>query len=474
LPSAREHCPEGYEEDFIEQIRCLTEGTERRTSLNGKVLLISYLFPPTGGIGVQRALSLAKYLPQCGFEVHVLKATNAGGPVYDPGLMRHIPPGVIVHEAFTPEIPFHLRQKLWTGLTRRKAPAAASNGKPAGFSLRSLAASTVKRILSPEPEILWAPFALRKARRIIRKHGINFVMVTVPPFSALVVGTRLKREFPSIVLVSDFRDEWLSFYLKDFEFQNSEHTRRRAESIEREAVESSDVVVAVNRASRNEIRKRYPNQSEKKFVVVPNGYDPEAFADFVPRANESPRMLVTHVGTVYKTASPRFYLDAADALPEEVRSRLETRFVGRISDSEQATMEGRKSRVNCVGFIPQAEALKYMEDTDYLLLTMTNDISVPGKIFEYMAAGKPILAITAPGSEVDQILRETGAGLSAPPDDPDALKALLMRAYLAWRRGVPLVSRNGESVRRYERPRLVEAYGALMRDTSETRSGAIR
>jgi glycosyltransferase involved in cell wall biosynthesis len=461
------------ERDSRAEIRYLTRCARRvrRGSLSeGKVLLISYLFPPVGGIGVQRALSLAKYLPQCGFEVHVLKATNAGGPVYDPDLTRQIPPSVTVHEAFTPEIPFHIRQKLWSRLTRGPAPAAPANGNKPGFSWKRLVTGTAKRILSPEPEILWAPFALRKARRIVRKHGIEFVMVTVPPFSALVVGTRLKRDFPSLVLVSDFRDEWLSFYLKDFDFQNSAHTRRRAEAIEREAVDSSDLVVAVNRSSRDEIRKRYPQQPDGKFVVLPNGYDPEVFTDFAPRANASPRMLVTHVGTVYKTASPRFYLDAVDVLPDDIRRQIETRFVGRISDSEQHLFEGRASRITSLGFMPQAQALKYMEDTDYLLLTMTNDISVPGKLLEYMATGKPVLAVTARGSEVDQILRETGAGLSAPPDDPEALRAMLTRAFEAWRDRVPLVSGDRESVRRYERPRLAKEYGELMRAAGADRS----
>ena len=107
-----------------------------------------------------------------------------------------------------------------------------------------------------------------------------------------------------------------------------------------------------------------------------------------------------------------------------------------------------------------------MADTDYLLLTMTDDISVPGKIFEYMAAGKPILAVTAPGSEVDQMLRETSAGLAAPPDDVPAIRSMLIRAYEAWRDRKKLIEGNGESVRRYERPRLVRKYGDLLRATS--------
>ena len=160
---------------------------------DSKILLISYLFPPVGGIGVQRALSLAKYLPQSGFEVHILKATNAGGPVYDPDLVRQIPASVRVHEAFTPEIPFAIRQKLWARLTAGKTKAAGpAQAMPErqGFSLKKLMTGTARRIMNPEPEILWVPFALRKARQIVRRHGIGYVMVTVPPFSALVVGTR--------------------------------------------------------------------------------------------------------------------------------------------------------------------------------------------------------------------------------------------------------------------------------------------
>lgn len=431
---------------------------------DSKILIISYLFPPVGGIGVQRALSLAKYLPTCGYEVHVLKATNAGGPVYDPDLVRQIPPCVKVYQAFTPEIPFAIRQKLWAILAPNKnSNRQASKDATARISWKQRLVGLGKRALSPEPEILWVPFALRKARQIIRRHDIRFVLITVPPFSALVIGTALKREFPSLLLVSDFRDEWLSFYLKDFEFQNSEHTRRRAEIIERESVESSDLVVAVNRSSCAEIRQRYPSQPDNKFAVISNGYDPEVFAGFQARSHSSARMVVTHVGTVYKTASPRFYLHALDGLPEEIRSKIETRFVGRVADSERALLEGRRAEIATLGFMPQQDALKFMEETDFLLLTMTNEISVPGKLYEYMATRKPILAIAPPGSEVDQVLRETTAGLWASPDDPAGIQAMLIRAFEAWSKGQAVITPNTEAIRRYERPVLVEEYGMMMK-----------
>jgi glycosyltransferase involved in cell wall biosynthesis len=438
-----------------------------------RILIVSYLFPPAGGVAVQRASSLAKYLPQNGFTVHVLKARNAAAPVQDPGLLRHVPPSVTIHQAFSPELPFTFRQKLWMWLSGPKGGKSGSEkGEQTAISQtgrngpRFSAAGLVRRILCPEPEVLWVPFALRKARRIIREHHIDLVLVTAPPFSAFLVGNALKREFPRLKLVSDFRDEWLSFYLKDFEFQTSDHTRRRAEAIERETVERSDLVVAVAGSSLKKIRLRYPEQPDEKFALLSNGYDPDAFAAFKPRSHSGPKMIVTHVGTVYKTASPRYYLDALDEMPEETLSRIETRFIGRISESEKAVMERQKCTAKLLGFMPQEQALRSMEETDYLLLTMTNEISLPGKLFEYLATGKPILALTPPGSEVDRLLKETRAGWSADPGDRAVIQEMLARAVEFWvagRRPAP----NWNAIRRYERPRLAAEYGKLMRQILE-------
>jgi glycosyltransferase involved in cell wall biosynthesis len=417
-----------------------------------RILIVSYLFPPHGGIAVQRALSFAKYLPRHGCEVHVLTARNAAAPVKDPGLLKHVPGTVQIHDAFTPELPFGFRQKLWSLLSGGKGKSTRPSAGAASPS-SSLPARLIKRILCPEPEILWVPFALRKARSIVRKHGIDTVLVTVPPFSALLVGTGLKRKFPEIKLVSDFRDEWLSFYLKDFEFQSGDRTRRRAEQIERASVESSDLVVAVTPTSLAEIRNRYPEQPDRKFACIHNGYDPEVFAGFTARRHESDRLVVTHLGTAYKTASPRYYLDALDGLPEETRSRIETRFIGRVSENERALLEGRKSLVRLLGFMPQAEALRWVEETDYLLLTMTNDISLPGKLFEYLATGKPILALSPAGGEVDRILRETRAGGCVDPYDPAAVRGMLRTALENTANGF---RPDWDAIRRFERPRLVE------------------
>jgi Glycosyltransferase Family 4 len=434
-----------------------------------RILIVSYLFPPNGGIAVQRALSFAKYLPPLGWDVHVLKGRNASGPVQDPGLCRHIPPQVRVHGAFTPEIPFEFRHRVWKILSRSRngasspAPVSMSTGRP------SLAARFARRIVCPEPEILWTPFAFRKACGIVQRERIGTVLVTVPPFSILTVGAAIKKRFPNIRLISDFRDEWLGFYLKDFEYQNSDYTRRRAEAIERESVEASDLVLSVTKTSLETIRARYPEQPERKFACLPNGYDPEVFEGFVPRPHEGSEIVVTHVGTVYKTASPKYYLDALDALAEAIRGRFETRFVGRIAEDQRAVLEDRKSCIKIMGFMRQEQALRQIEETDFLLLTMTNEISLPGKLFEYLATGKRILALAAPDSEVARILVETRAGWCADPFDPGAVRQMLLRAFQErdqrasgpdWDQ--PARGPDWEKIRRYERPRLAAELSELI------------
>src|ERR1019366_7197871 len=138
-----------------------------------KILIVSYQFPPMGGVGVQRALSFARYLPECGFEeVHVLRAWNGVSAVSDPGLVRHIPSGVKVHDAFTPELPFRFRQQLWKlfsgGARPQRTNTVDGNGT---LNWRRVPVEIARRVFCPEPEVVWVPFALRRARKIVKQYG---------------------------------------------------------------------------------------------------------------------------------------------------------------------------------------------------------------------------------------------------------------------------------------------------------------
>lgn len=417
-----------------------------------RILIVSYLYPPAGGIGVQRALSLSRYLPDSGFEVHVLTAWNPAAPVRDEKLLKLVPPAVRIHKAVTPEPPFYFRKKLWRLASALRSKKEAG-GEPA--ARRGFPAGLAQRILCPDPQRLWVPFAMGKARRMIRRHGIGTVLATAPPFSVFLISNALKREFPGLKVVSDFRDEWLRFYLTDFEFLRSDYTVKRATEIERETVERSDLVIAVTRSSLDEIRSRYPEQPAGKFVVISNGYDPAAFEGVARGSHGIPGvMVVTHTGTAYRTASPKYYLEAVDSLPERIRGSIETRFIGRIAESESRTLAGRRSRVKLLGFLAQQDALRLTAETDYLLLTMTNDFSLPGKMFEYLAVRKPILALSPARGEVDRLIAETSSGWCVNPEDPAAIRAMVTAAWERLQHRPVEFAPDEEAIARYERPRL--------------------
>jgi glycosyltransferase involved in cell wall biosynthesis len=434
-----------------------------------KVLLISYIFPPVGGIGVQRALSMARYLPENDLEVHVLTASNPAAPVMDPGLLKLVPEHVTVHTAMTAEPPFYLRKKAWEllGGGKKKAATPKQEGeaaKPAAPSLLGKLKAIPQRILCPDPQVLWVPMAIRKAKQIVRRHGIDAVLTTAPPFSVFLISNEIKRTFPNVKVVSDFRDEWLRFYLTDFDFLKSDYTVRRATEIEHDTITLSDTVVAVTHSSLNEIRARYPNEPDSKFVMIANGYDPAAFAGVESRAHGQPgKMVVTHTGTAYRTASPKFYLDAVDRLPEQIRASMETRFIGRVTETETDIFANRKHQVNMLGFMPQSDALKRTGETDYLLLTMTNDFSLPGKMFEYLAMRKPILALSPPGGEVDRLIQETKSGWCVPHDDPAAIARMLETAWERLRQPQTSFEPDGEAIRGYERARLARRMAEVLK-----------
>jgi glycosyltransferase involved in cell wall biosynthesis len=431
-----------------------------------RILLIAYGFPPVGGIMVMRALSLAKYLPDSGFQVHVLSAANAAAPVHDPSLLAHVPPSVNVHRAFTPELPFHFRKRLWRLVTGHKPSSQESS--PQQPPSESFLANLARRIFSPDPQVVWVPFAIRAARRIIRRHHIQAVLVTAPPFSTFLIGNALKAAFPHIKLISDFRDEWLRFYLTDFDFLRSNFTRRRAEQIESQTIAASDLVVAVTESSLREIRSRYPNQPDSKFALIHNGYDPDALRPILehqPAHPTSPKekVIITHLGTAYRTASPSYFLDAIQSLPESIRSRLEIRFIGRVSETEERLLAAAGPGIRVLGFLPQQQALAHLAETDYLLLTMTNEFSLPGKLFEYLASGKPIIALSPANGEVARLIAETGAGWCVPHDQPESIRRVVSDAvHFALENRIPFHTRR-EVVSRFERPRLIAAYAALIR-----------
>jgi hypothetical protein len=241
------------------------------TTLN--VLLVTYSFPPAGGVGVLRAASLARYLPDEGIRLDVLTTRNASAVGTDSALLKEIPAEVKIHRTTTLDIPFGVKKwikKLITGgkrSTRSMGAQAAVSSKP------NVLKKALQDILLPDPQVTWLPVLTRAAKRIVRARKIDVVVITVPPFSSVLLVGKLRKEFPDLRIVIDFRDEWLSTTIDLVSFSRSDRAIQVARDAEADAVAKATTVVAVTEAARREIRSRYALEPESKFQLVPNGFD---------------------------------------------------------------------------------------------------------------------------------------------------------------------------------------------------------
>jgi glycosyltransferase involved in cell wall biosynthesis len=430
------------------------------------LLLITFSFPPAGGVGVLRALSLAKYLPESKIRVDVLTARNAPAVGRDESLLKQVPSSVTVHHTWTLDLPFALRKAVKKLLSRGSKPQPATptpTPKPGSQSIVQRLRTAIANLLLPDPQIGWLPFAFPAARHIIRARNIDAVLITVPPFSSVKLAPRLRKAFPHLPIIVDFRDEWLTTTLSLVSFNSNQRARTIAQQTEAEAVRAATTVVCVTHAAVAELRKRYPNEPAAKFQCVPNGYDDQPQRTPTQTTAPDQRVTLTYMGSVYGSTDPRTFLAAVAALPAEHRNQLRIRFIGRIeTDALRHAIAQLGDTAETVGFLPQAEALRQLHASDYALLITHDPINVSAKFYDYLGAGVPILAAVHPSGDVRRLLEETGAGQWADINDTAAMQQMLLSAITRARTGSTLRSARPDIIAQYHRRPLAQQYAKLL------------
>ena len=432
------------------------------TPLN--ILLVTYVFPPASGVGVLRAASLARYLPGEGIRLDVLTARNASSVGSDPTFLKEIPNEVRIHRTVTLDLPFVIKKGIKRLIIGRKQPASLPagsvvTGKPS-FLKRAL-----QDILLPDPQVTWLPVLTHAARKIVGERAIDLVLITAPPFSNILLVENLRKKFPFLPIVIDFRDEWLSTAIDLVAFSSSERARSFARNAEAIAVKNSTAVVAVTEAARREIRARYPQEPDHKFQLIPNGFDATRLQRSVSSAEPRPdgKIVVTHIGTVYPSTEPTTLVRALQSLPPEVRSKFTLRFIGHIEEPRfRAALLELGDMVQLNGFLPQREALAAMSESDYVLLVHHGRLNVAAKFYDYIGGGKPILATIHPEGPERHLLEELRAGWWAGSRDVEGIRQLFIDASV---RGSSMLMKflpDTEKIALYERKILAQRYAALL------------
>jgi len=430
-------------------------------------LVISYLFPPSGGVGVPRAIAYTRYLPAHGYRVFVLAPSKPSTAYHDPELAKLIPEGTTVVRAWNPEVPFVLKNVLWRSVAKRKQKTQPIQGEQGKDGIASRLRKLAQHAFFPDSQRTWAPFAVRKASAVIRRRKIDTVILIAPPYSLFQIGLALKSKFPHLTLVTDLRDDWLGYYSasgltpSDYAQGWSSKLREKASRLEREIMRASDLVSIATETWREDLRRRYPHERREKFFCTTNGFEPELFRPADDSKSPSENITITYFGTLNTSTvySPENYFAALDLLPVEIRQRIISRFIGRVTADCKPMLQ--REGVEETGFVTKQKGIELLMQADCLLLIATSPASHAGKLFDYLGAGKPILALSPEHGEIAKVLKETGAGIAVDPFDPRRIAAVLTE-FLEGRHR--LYQPNATAIARYSWPEIVKRFASYVAD----------
>jgi glycosyltransferase involved in cell wall biosynthesis len=384
-----------------------------------KVLLVALYFPPAGGGGVQRPLKFATHLPELGIETHVLAPEDPKWIHRDDDL----PPPTLAW----------VHRVRYVGPKGRR-PAEELHGTTGLERMARQAQLAGRRLLVPDENVSWNLTAIPAAIRIVKNEQIDVVITTSPPNSVHLIGAAVKKA-TGVKWVADLRDSVVA------------HPHRRAESMLVRAKESgdhlvarlianrADAVVAVSGAIAAEVNERSPSGP---VVTIPNGSDFDDFAGI--ERHPSDRFRITHAGSFFGKRDPRPFLTAlkASGLDDAV-----VRFLGdfRSSDREWADQLALGDRLELIPYAPRRKSLELQRDSELLLLLIPEAGGrgkgvLSGKVFEYLAAERPILALVPPDGAAAELIRNANAGVVVAPEDVEGIAAALRDLYGRWREGL--------------------------------------
>ncbi|WAH37837.1 glycosyltransferase family 4 protein [Alicyclobacillus dauci] len=390
-----------------------------------RVLIVAYLFPPIGGIGVQRALKFAKYLCDHGYTPTVLTTHDAVSATMDEHLLDEVPDEIETIRVKDPMV----------GLIKRAFAATTSSAAASDSTLttddgeeglrqrvKRMLKSLKDILLTPDEQILWALKAAFAASRIVREKRIDCVVTTSSPVSAHIVGWLLRR-WTHVEWVADFRDPWTD----NMHFHATGWRARFERWLEHRVLVNCSAITTVTDAFAELFARKHATVSEKT-TVIRNGVDPADFHTLDP-APQAGRFTILYAGILYPKRSPESFLKAlSQALrsgrihPDHIRVEFAGVFdyPGSNANADLVERLHLQKVVKVLGYLRHEEVTKRMAAAHSLLLIGDADPSahmyIPGKLYEYLYTRRPIFGIMQQG-EASSLIEHYQAGVVVGPTD---------------------------------------------------------
>ncbi|RIV45912.1 glycosyltransferase [Flagellimonas pelagia] len=395
-----------------------------------RILVIAYYWPPAGGPGVQRWLKFVKYLPEFGYEPLIYVPENPSYPITDRNLEKEIPTTVQI-----------LKQPIkepygWAALLSKKKTKTISSG-----IIQDKNPSLAERILLwirgnffiPDARKGWVKPSIHFLAKVIADEGIQTIVTTGPPHSLHLIGLGLKRKY-DIHWIADFRDPWTSIgYHKKLRLMS--WAAKKHESLEKEVLVSADKIIVTSQTTRREFEAITP----KPIKVITNGFDEH----LAPKELDQD-FTISHLGSLLTGRNPLGLWQAIKELiaeNETFQKALKIKLAGVISEEVQKSLQsfGLDTFVQQLGYLPHDQVTEIMQSSQVLLLLEIDSEEtkgiIPGKLFEYLNAKRPILAIGPKDWEAGSMVKELEAGKFLQHSDVSSLKNVLLDWFNQYQEG---------------------------------------
>ncbi|WP_271405350.1 glycosyltransferase family 4 protein [Tenacibaculum soleae] len=420
-----------------------------------KVLIITYYWVPAGGSGVQRWLKFVKYLRDFNIEPVIYTVDEAKYPIIDESLANDIPEDieVIKKAIWEPNDFLSIFKKKET-----KTSAGFLNPNPTFFG--KILQYVRANYFIPDARKYWIKPSVKYLEKYLTENKIDAIITTGPPHSLHLIGLHLKKK-TNVKWIADFRDPWTDIdYFHQLPL--TKKAIKKHHQLEKEVLKNADASLVVGKT----MRANYEVFS-KNIHVVTNGYD--TVKNENSSLNLDTKFSITHIGLMNADRNPKTLWTALAELSEEnsdFKNDLEIKLIGKLSDDVVADLKKYDFKnVTRINYVPHKEVQQYQQASQVLLLAVNKVPSakgiITGKIFEYLQAKRPILAIGPEDGDLAEILAKTNSGTMVDFDEKEQLKNTVSSLYKKYQQNSLTVS--SVNIEQYHRKELTKQLSVILK-----------
>jgi len=373
-----------------------------------RVLFITYYWPPSGKASLHWPLKIMKHLPKYGWQPSVLTVEEDTFSHQDETLSEDISPEIKVTRTKSYE-PFNLYKKFIGKKEDDQLVASETISKSNRSLSHRISIWLRMNLFIPDARVGWYFPAVKAAREIIKDEKIDAIVSVGPPHSTHLIGKKINKKL-NIPHVPVFIDPWVDIiYYKDF--KRNKITLSIDNHLEKTVLQNAKAIVFITETMQSDYVKKY-NFIDGKSSVLYWGYNEEDFERIIVNKEQKEEKVLVHAGNIFSYQNPTNFWKQIKK-ENERGNKIRIKFIGTVDPEikKNITKEGLNEITEFCGFLPYDEMLKNISEADFLLVCASEPRHVPGKLFEYLRTGNPIIAFGNNNEEVKQILENSKAGM---------------------------------------------------------------